>query len=62
MTSPSSLSESEKKWLDRRAKDIALKTGEALPIARSAAIAQLIRLRAMPKADVIQLYGEARWP
>lgn len=55
MTSPSLLSDSEKAWLERRAADIARETGEPLPVGRSEAMAQLVRLRALPKADVIPL-------
>lgn len=47
--------DSEKEWLNRRARKIAHETGVPLPIARSAAMAELVRLREKPKADVVEL-------
>jgi hypothetical protein len=48
-------SDSENEWLERRARKIARETGVPLPIARSAAMAELVRLREKPKADVVEL-------
>lgn len=47
--------ESEWDWIDRRAERIALETGNPLPFARAAAIAELRALRRRPKAQVIEL-------
>jgi len=47
--------ESEWEWIDRRAERIALETGNPLPFARAAAIAELRALRRRPKAEVIEL-------
>jgi hypothetical protein len=48
-------SESEEAWLELRAKKIAEETDCPLPVARSEAMAQLVRNRAMPKASVTEL-------
>ena len=47
--------ESEWDWIDRRAQRLALETGNPLPWARAAAIAELRALRRRPKAEVIEL-------
>ncbi len=47
-------SESEWEWIERRAEEIYLVAGDPLPLARSAAIADLVRLRRQPKAQILQ--------
>jgi hypothetical protein len=47
-------SESEWEWIERRADEISLATGDPLPFAKTAAIADLLRLRQRPKAKIIQ--------
>lgn len=47
--------ESEWEWIDRRAERIAAETGNPLPFARAAAIAELRALRGRPKAEVVEL-------
>lgn len=47
-------SESEHAWLDRRALLIAKRTGWALPIARSEAAAEMVRLRERPACPILQ--------
>jgi hypothetical protein len=46
-------SESEWEWIERRADEISLATGDPLPFAKTAAIADLLRLRQRPKAKII---------
>lgn len=48
-------SESERAWLERRARDIAASESLPLPIARSQAMGQLIWNRQKPKAMVVRL-------
>ena len=47
-------SESEWEWIERRADEISLATGDPLPFAKTAAIADLVRLRQRPKAQIIE--------
>ncbi len=47
-------SESEWEWIERRAEEICVTAGDPLPFARSAAIADLVRLRRRPKAEILQ--------
>lgn len=47
-------SESEWEWIERRADEISLATGDPLPFAKTAAIADLLRLRQRPKAKIIE--------
>jgi hypothetical protein len=47
--------DSERAWLNRRARKIASETGDPLPIAFSTAMAELVRLRSRPKAAVVEL-------
>lgn len=51
--------ESEWEWIERRAEEIYLETGEPLPFAKTAAIADLVRLRRRPKAEIIE-FSRAR--
>lgn len=46
-------SESEQEWLDRRAEKLSVETGEPLPVARTKAMAQLLRLKHQPKAQIV---------
>jgi hypothetical protein len=57
-TSTFVFNESEWEWIERRADEISLATGDPLPFAKTAAIADLVQLRRRPRADVIEL--EAR--
>lgn len=52
--------ESEWEWIARRADKISLETGEPLPIARSTAMAQLVCLRSMPKAQIVPFDSKRR--
>jgi len=54
--------ESEQEWLDRRAEKISAETGEPLPMARTQAMVQLVRLKSLPKAQVIQFKRRFRTP
>jgi hypothetical protein len=47
-------SESEWEWIERRADEISLVTGDPLPFAKTAAIADLLKLRQRPKAQIIE--------
>ena len=49
--------DSEHRWLDRRAAEIARETGWPLPIARSEAAAQLARGRRSGRAAGVVLFG-----
>ena len=53
-------SESEEAWIDRRAEKFARELGLTLPIARSEAIAELLRLQRKKKAEVIELKSRDR--
>lgn len=46
-------SESEMAWLDRRAVEVAEPTGWPVPIARSEAAAELVRMRQRPAGRVV---------
>lgn len=52
-------SESEEAWLKRRAEKIARENGEPLPIARSIAMRELVRMQQNPKAEVVPLTRKA---
>lgn len=47
--------ESEIRWLDRRAVEIAARTGWPVPIARAEAAGQLARLRLKPACPVVTI-------
>lgn len=47
--------DSENRWLDRRAVEIAARTGWPVPIARAEAAGQLARLRLIPACPVVRL-------
>lgn len=53
-TSPMLYSESETAWLNRRAENISKELGWPLPIARSEACAELVRMRTRESAVVLQ--------
>ncbi len=52
--------DSEKAWIERRARKIAKETGWPLPIARSEAMAELVRMRQRPKGAVLPLRDKSR--
>lgn len=53
-------SESETAWLDRRALEVQARTGWPLPIARSEAAAEMVRMRERPTCPVIKLAARRR--
>lgn len=59
-TSTFVFTESEWEWIERRADEISLATGDPLPFAKTAAIADLVQLRRRPKADIIELESRRR--
>jgi predicted NAD/FAD-binding protein len=52
-------SESERAWLDRRAVEVAERTGWPEPIARSEAAAEMVRMRQRPACKVLEFAKRA---
>lgn len=48
-------SKDEERWIERKAKEIARKTGWPYPIARSEAMAEFVRIQNRPKASVSRI-------
>jgi hypothetical protein len=45
----------DKGWIERQAKQIAQKTGWPLPIAKSEAMAEFVRIQQKPRASVVAI-------